>query len=81
MVRLSVMLTVWNSKATDGERYISPQRLMNKYEQDKNNMDYITDRIAKREPLKEWVAFYWMAVAIGHILEWIVKHGKEYRNS
>jgi len=27
------------------------------------------------------VAFYWMAVAIGHILEWIVKHGKEFRDS
>lgn len=82
MVKLSVRLTVWNSKAnTDGVRYITPQRLMNKYEQDKKNMDYIADKIAHKEPLKEWVAFYWMAVAIGHILEWVVKHGKEFKNS
>lgn len=53
---------------------------MSKYDNDKEHMDYIADRIAKREPIKEWVCMYWMAVAIGHILEWIVKHGKEFRD-
>jgi hypothetical protein len=81
-VKLSVRLTVWNnSKANRWGAVYLPKRLMNKYEQDKKNMDYIADKIAHKEPLKEWVAFYWMAVAIGHILEWIVKHGKEFKNS
>ena len=53
---------------------------MSKYTKDKERMDTIAEAIANRESLKEWVALYWMAVAIGHILEWIVKHGKEFRD-
>lgn len=49
---------------------------MNKYVKDKERMDEIAERIASREPIKEWACLYWMAVAIGHILEWIVKHNK-----
>ena len=63
-----------NSRKTDGERYISPTNLMNKYAVDKERMDEIAERIANRQPIKEWSAIYWIAVAIGHILEWIVKH-------
>ena len=59
---------------TDGERYISPTNLMNKYAVDKERMDEIAERIANRQPIKEWSAIYWIAVAIGHILEWVVKH-------
>jgi hypothetical protein len=66
---------------TDGERYISPNKVMSIYDTDKERIDKIEYKIMHREPLKEWVAFYWMAVAIGHILEWIVKHGKEFRDS
>ena len=62
-----------NSRETDGERYISPTNLMNKYAVDKERMDEIAERIANRL-IKEWSAIYWMAVAIGHFLEWMVKH-------
>ena len=48
---------------------------MSKYTEDKKHIDEITETIANKEPMKEWVALYWIAVAIGHILEWIVKHG------
>lgn len=47
---------------------------MGKYTTDKERIDEIADKIAKREPIKEWAAIYWMAVAIGHLLEWVVKH-------
>ena len=50
---------------------------MKKYSDDKKRMDEITEKIANREPLKEWAALYWMAVAIGHILEWIIRHDKQ----
>ena len=46
---------------------------MSKYTEDKERMDEITEIIANKEPMKEWVALYWISVAIGHILEWIVK--------
>ena len=49
---------------------------MSKYTKDKERMDYIAEAIANREPIKEWSALYWMAVAIGHLLEWVVKHGR-----
>ena len=49
---------------------------MNRYVEDKERIDKITELIANQEPVKEWACIYWMAVAIGHILEWIVKHGK-----
>lgn len=48
---------------------------MSKYVEDKERIDKITELIANQDPVKEWVCIYWMAVAIGHILEWIVKHG------
>ena len=46
---------------------------MSKYTEDKKHIDEITETIANKEPMKEWVALYWISVAIGHILEWIVK--------
>ena len=46
---------------------------MNKYVEDKERMDEITEKIANREPVKVWASTYWMAVAIGHILEWIMR--------
>ena len=67
-----------NSRETDGERYISPQSTMrNKYRADKERIDKITELIANQEPVKEWVCIYWMAVAIGHLLEWVVKKNNE----
>lgn len=48
--------------------------IMKKYSTDKERMDQIAEKIANREPVKEWVAIYWMVVAIGHLLEWVVKN-------
>ena len=62
---------------TDGQRYICPHQLMNKYSKDKERIDKITEIIANQEPVKEWVCIYWMAVAIGHLLEWVVKRTQE----
>ena len=50
---------------------------MSKYAEDKERIDKITEIVANKEPMKEWVAIYWLAVAVGHLLEWVVKHGKE----
>ena len=49
---------------------------MSKYTEDKERIDKITELIANQEPVKEWVCIYWMAVAIGHLLEWVVKNEK-----
>lgn len=51
---------------------------MSKYTEDKERMDEIAYKIANREPLKEWSALYWMAVAIGHILEWMDKRNERH---
>lgn len=52
---------------------------MSKYTEDKEHMDKITELIANQEPVKEWVCVYWMAVAIGHILEWIIRRQNDER--
>jgi hypothetical protein len=49
---------------------------MSKYTEDKERIDKITERIANQEPVKEWVVIYWLAVAVGHLLEWVVRHEK-----
>jgi hypothetical protein len=64
-----------NSRETDGERYISPNNTMSKYRTDKERMDIIAERLVHRQDIWQDRYIYWMAVAIGHILEWIVKHG------
>lgn len=46
---------------------------------DKEHMDEIAEKIANREPVKEWAVIYWMAVAIGHLIEWVVTNGKGKR--
>lgn len=50
---------------------------MSKYSRDKERMDEIAELIANQKPVKEWVCIYWMAVAIGHLLEWVVKHERK----
>ena len=65
-----------NSRETDGWRYIHPQNTMrNKYQADKERMDIITERLVHRSDIWQDRYIYYIAVAIGHILEWIVKHG------
>ena len=59
---------------TDGERYISPTNTMNKYTRDKQRMDEIAERLSQRQDIWQDRYIYWIAVAIGHILEWVVKH-------
>jgi len=54
---------------------------MSKYTEDKERIDKITELIANQDPVKEWVCIYWMAVAVGHILEWVVKHEKHISRS
>ena len=53
---------------------------MNKYTKDKEHMDEIANKLSERQDIWQDRFIYWMAVAIGHILEWIVKHGKEFRD-
>lgn len=47
---------------------------MSKYAEDKERIDKITELIANQEPVKEWVCIYWLSVAVGHLLEWVVRH-------
>lgn len=53
---------------------------MNIYSKDKQRMDEIANKLSTRQDIWQDRYIYWMAVAIGHILEWTVKHGKEFRN-
>lgn len=39
---------------------------------DKERMDEIAERIAFGNPVRLVTMMYWQAIAIGHILEWIV---------
>ena len=50
---------------------------MSKYAEDKARVDHIAEQIANREPIKEWVCIYWIAVAIGHLLEYITRKTHE----
>ena len=49
---------------------------MSKYSEDKERMDKIAYKIEHRELIKEWAVLYWLAVAVGHILEWIERNSK-----
>lgn len=49
---------------------------MSKYSEDKKNMDEIADRLSTRQDIWQDRYIYWIAVAIGHILEWVVKNEK-----
>ena len=51
-----------------------PNKVMSKYQADKEKMDIITERLVHRQDIWQDRYIYWIAVAIGHILEWIVKH-------
>lgn len=37
-------------------------------------MDEIAERLSQRQDIWQDRYIYWIAVAIGHILEWVVKH-------
>ena len=57
-------------------RIADGENLMSKYSEDKERMDKIAYKIEHRELIKEWAVLYWLAVAVGHILEWIERNSK-----
>lgn len=48
-----------------------------RYTEDKDRMDEIADKLAERQDIWQDRFIYWMAVAIGHILEWIINRKEE----
>ena len=59
-----------------GRRIADGENLMSKYKEDKEHMDEIAYKLSERQDIWQDRYIYWMAVAIGHILEWIVKKGE-----
>lgn len=53
------------------------RKTMSKYSKDKDRMDEIAFKLKDRQDIWQDRFIYWMAVAIGHVLEWIVKTGGE----
>ena len=49
---------------------------MSKYTEDKERMDEIASKLSHRQDIWQDRYIYWIAVAIGHILERIVKKGE-----
>lgn len=50
----------------------------NALRKDKERMDEIAERIAFGNPVHPVTMLYWQAVAIGHILEWIVTRKEQF---
>ena len=56
---------------------IGDNAITSKYTEDKKNMDEIADKLSERQDIWQDRFIYWMAVAIGHILEWIINRKEE----
>lgn len=56
---------------------IGDNAIMSKYTEGKKNMDEIADKLSERQDIWQDRFVYWMAVAIGHILEWIINRKEE----
>ena len=52
---------------------------MNKYSRDKERMDEIAERLSQRQDIWQDRYIYWIAVALGHILEWIIRRQNDER--
>lgn len=65
-----------NSREPTGNG-ISPQMIMSKYVEDKEHMDEIAMKLSKRQDIWQDRYIYWIAVAIGHILEYITRKTHE----
>ena len=52
---------------------------MNRYTRDKERMDEITERLSQRQDIWQDRYIYWIAVALGHILEWIIRRQNDER--
>lgn len=50
---------------------------MSKYSKDKERADEIAERLAERQDIWQDRYIYWLAVAVGHLLEWVVRHEKQ----
>ena len=50
---------------------------MNKYTRDKERMDEIAERLSERQDIWQDRYVYWIAVALGHILEYITRKTHE----
>ena len=72
----NIATTVTGEANTSHRRIAVGVSRMSKYAEDKERVDKITELIANQKPVKEWVCIYWLAVAVGHLLEWVVKHEK-----
>lgn len=53
------------------------RRILSKYRTDKKKMDIIAERLYQRQDIWQDRYIYWIAVAVGHILEWIVRKSNE----
>lgn len=69
-VRLTVSMN--RTRIADGVSRMTKEALI----EDKKRMDKYAEIIAHQEPVKEWMVIYALLVAVGHILEWIEKHGR-----
>lgn len=67
---------VWITVGPTGSG-ISPQVIMSKYRTDKERMDIITERLVHRQDIWQDRYIYYIAVAIGHILEYITRETHE----
>lgn len=47
---------------------------MSKYNKDKERIDEIAERLSQRQDIWQDRYVYWIAVTLGHILEWIIRH-------
>lgn len=68
-------LSATMSQRPNHRRIVAGENQMTKdaLRKDKERMDEIAERLSSNEPIKEWAILYWMAVAIGHLLEWAVR--------
>lgn len=60
------------TQTADGGNRMTKEALI----KDKERMDKYADKIARQEPVKEWMVIYALLVAVGHLLEWVAKHEK-----
>jgi hypothetical protein len=71
-------LAVWKIIVGPTGSGISPQMIMrNKYQADKERIDIITERLVHRQDIWQDRYIYYIAVAIGHILEYITRETHE----
>ena len=60
-------------------RIVDGVNRMNKYSKDKERMDEIAERLSQRQDIWQDRYIYWIAVALGHILEWIIRRQNDER--